>query len=156
MTIDRICESDIPETARMIARAVRSPSFAAFYPACSLEYVIEGLDEPGVRRLMAETHLYVAREAGRVVGCGGVGPLGGRADECVLRAVFVDPDDQGRGYGSNLVRALEADAYARRAKRIEISASISAIPFYRKLGYAHKNGELLYEDGQILLEKRRG
>jgi hypothetical protein len=40
-----------------------------------------------------------------------------------------------------------------RAERIEIPASMSAIPFYRKLGYEHKGGKLEYNDGHFALEK---
>lgn len=153
MVIERMQECDIQETSQMIARAVRSPSFASFYPECSLEYVAEGLDISGVRRRMETLHFYVLKEDGRVVGCGGAGACDGSQTDSELSAIFIDPQYQGRGYGRKLIQALENDEYCRRARRIEISASLSAIPFYRKLGYEHKNHALIYEDGQVKLEK---
>lgn len=43
-----------------------------------------------------------------------------------------------------------------RAKRIEISASITAVEFYRKLGYDYKNGIAKIDEGQVYrLEKFR-
>jgi GNAT superfamily N-acetyltransferase len=67
--------------------------------------------------------------------------------------IFVDSDYQGKGYGRKIIETLEKDEYFLRAERIEIPASMSAIPFYRKMGYEHKNGELIYEDGHFALEK---
>ena len=58
-----------------------------------------------------------------------------------------------KGYGKKIIETLEKDEYFLRATRIEIPASMSAIPFYRKMGYEHKNGELLYHDGHFALEK---
>ena len=51
------------------------------------------------------------------------------------------------------MNTLENDEYYIRANRIEIPASMLAIPFYKKFGYKHKNNELIYEDGHFKLEK---
>ncbi len=66
---------------------------------------------------------------------------------------FVEPSYQHKGIGRKIIVHLENDEYAKRAKRIEIHSAISAIPFYRKLGYEHKNGDLSYKDGMFDLEK---
>ena len=66
---------------------------------------------------------------------------------------FVEPSYQHKGIGRKIIVHLENDEYAKRAKRIEIHSAISAIPFYRKLGYEHKNGDLTYRDGMFDLEK---
>ena len=47
----------------------------------------------------------------------------------------------------------EKDDLFLRAKRIEVPASMVGIPFYKKLGYKHKNNELIYEDGHFAMEK---
>ena len=51
------------------------------------------------------------------------------------------------------IATLEDDEYFKRATRIEVPASMSAIPFYRKMGYEHKNGELVFNEGHFALEK---
>ena len=48
--------------------------------------------------------------------------------------------------GRRIVETLEQDEYALRAKRIEIPASITGLPFYRKLGYDFKNGNDQLDD----------
>ena len=50
------------------------------------------------------------------------------------------PGCQGKGVGKAIVETLERDPFALRAKRIEIPASITGLPFYLKMGYSYKNG----------------
>lgn len=47
---------------------------------------------------------------------------------------------QGKGVGRAIIDTLEKDEYFLRAKRIEIPASITGVPFYLKMGYHFKNG----------------
>ena len=54
--------------------------------------------------------------------------------------LFVLPEYQGKGVGRAIVDTLENDEYFLRAKRIEIPASITGVPFYLKMGYNFKNG----------------
>ena len=50
------------------------------------------------------------------------------------------PEYQGKGIGRAIIDTLENDIYYLRAKRIEIPASITGVPFYLKMGYHFKNG----------------
>ena len=54
--------------------------------------------------------------------------------------VIVLPEYQGKGVGRQIINTLEKDEYFTRAKRIEIPASITGVPFYLKMGYNYKNG----------------
>ena len=74
-------------------------------------------------------------------------------DEAWIFTVAVAPEYQGKGFGRKIVEMLEGDYYAKRSRRIEIHAAMSAIPFYRKLGYNHKDGTLTYLDGHFDMEK---
>ena len=66
------------------------------------------------------------------------------------------PEKIGRGIGSAIVRALEADAFFLRAKRIEVPSSITAVKFYRKMGYKFKDGNAAPdEEGLIRMQKIR-
>ncbi|MBQ6569861.1 MAG: GNAT family N-acetyltransferase [Clostridia bacterium] len=102
------------------------------------------------------THFYVAADGEKIIGCGAIGPYWDKTDESCLFTIFVLPEYQGRGVGRAIVETLERDGFALRAKRIEVHASVTGVPFYLKLGYRHKNGEeILTGDGLYNLEKFR-
>ena len=150
--IELIKENDIADIENVIARAARQ-TMAIFYPDCSVEYVIETLSGQNLIDRINETHFYIVKLDDKVIGCGAIGPYCDSETESSLFNIFIDPDSQGKGFGKQLVRVLENDEYGKRAKRIEIPASITGIPFYRRLGYKFKNNELIYEDGHFKMEK---
>ena len=86
------------------------------------------------------THFYVAELEGSIIGCGAIGPFWGKEDESSLFTIFVLPEHQGKGVGRLIINTLEKDEYFQRAKRIEIPASITGVPFYLKMGYNYKDG----------------
>ena len=153
MEIRLIKEDEYALTASMIERATRFSQFAKFYPDKSIEYVVESLDENGVRERAKWTHFYVVILENKIIGCGSIGEYWGSKTESSLFSIFVDPDYQNQGIGRKIIETLEKDKYFKRAIRIEIPAAMSAIPFYRKMGYEHKNGELIFDDGHFALEK---
>lgn len=153
MIIEIINERQYEETAKMIERSVRFSQFAKFYPQAEIEKVVKTLDTKGVKERASWTHLYVAVENSIVVGCGAIGEYWGSKTESSLFSIFVDPEYQGKGYGRKIIETLEQDELFKRAKRIEVPASMSAIPFYRKMGYEHKNGQLIFSEGHFELEK---
>ena len=153
MHIRLIKEEDYKKVADMIARAVSNSVFAKFYPQASVDYIKECLDENGVKKRASWTHFYVMEENSEIVGCGAIGPYYGSQTESSLFSIFIDDKYQGLGYGRQIIQTLEKDEFFERAHRIEVPASMSAIPFYREMGYEHKNGELVYDDGHFSLEK---
>jgi len=63
---------------------------------------------------------------------------------------------QGRGIGRKIIETLEQDEYFTRASRIEVPASITALEFYKKMGYDYKDGIAELEKGVLYrLEKIR-
>ncbi len=153
MKISLIEDKDFKETASMIERSVRFSQFSKFYPQNEIDNVVKSLDEEGVRKRASWTHFYVIKENDAVIACGAIGEYWGSKTESSLFSIFVDPNYQGKGYGRKIIETLENDEYFKRAKRVEIPASMSAIPFYRKMGYEHKNGQLIYSEGHFSLEK---
>lgn len=153
MIIRLITEKDYKKVADMIARSVSNSAFTKFYPKQSIEYIKESLNKDGVRKRASWTHFYVIEKDNEIIACGAIGPYYDSKTESSLFSIFVDAKNQGLGFGRKIIETLEKDEYFTRAKRIEIPASMSAIPFYRKMGYEHKNGELIYDDGHFSLEK---
>lgn len=150
MLIGLIKENEIEETCKMIKRACENSSFAEFYPR---KYIDGGSDYEIIKGRSQRMHFYVLKDGEKIVGCGGIGPYWDKCDEAWIFTVAIAPEYQGKGLGRLIIETLEKDDFAKRSKRIEIHAAMSAIPFYKKLGYDHKNGDLTYADGHFDLEK---
>ena len=155
MIIRRLKEEDAQAVSDLIITTIRI-SNVGDYPAESMEELIKTQTPEHVLQRASWTHFYVAEEAARIIGCGAIGSYWGKEDESSLFSIFVHPDCQGNGIGRAIVETLEQDEFALRARRIEIPASITGLPFYRKLGYDFKNGNTEIDEEQLYrLEKIR-
>lgn len=103
-----------------------------------------------------ESHFYVACDNERIIGCGGITGYWGSKTESYLLSIFVLPEYQGKGIGRQIVKTLEKDEFFSRAWRTEVGSSITAVGFYKKLGYEYKDGITTPDkDNVIRLEKRK-
>ena len=75
----------------------------------------------------------MAMDGGRVVG---VGRLHGNPnEESQVRFMAVDPEYEGKGIGTLILKELEKEARKRHSKCIVMDARESAVDFYKKMGY---------------------
>ena len=139
MIIRRFREPDAPAVSDLIIATIRI-SNVRDYPVELMEELVKTQTPEHVLQRASWTHFYVVEEAGDIIGCSAIGPYWGREDESSLFTVFVHPDHQGKGIGRLIMDTLEKDEFALRAKRIEIPASITGLPFYQKMGYNFKDG----------------
>ena len=155
MQIRRFKKEDSAELAEVIAVTLRTTSIKD-YPAEYIENDISFLTADKLVERDAWTNIYVVIDEGKIIGCGAVGPYWGKEDESSLYTIFVLPEYQGRGVGRMIIETLEQDDYFLRAKRVEVPSSITAVDFYRKMGYDYKNGITDPDDEQLYrLEKYR-
>ena len=149
MTIRRFLPEDAEEVSDLIARTLREVNIKD-YSKEIIEKLVLKLQPEDILERAKWTHFYVACQENRIIGCGAIGPYWGSEKESSLFTIFVLPEYQGQGVGRIIIETLEKDDYFLRANRIEIPASITAMPFYLKMGYQFKNGitepdeELLY------------
>lgn len=155
MKIRAFRSEDAAELAQVIAETLRISNGQDY----SKEYIEETVSSHSAEVLIERAnqgHSYVACDGARIVGCGTIAGYWGSKTESILLTVFVLPDYQGKGIGRQIVKTLEQDEYFLRAKRIEVPASITAVDFYRKMGYNYKNGIAELDKEQIYrLEKFR-
>ncbi len=155
MIIRRFEEKDAGAVSGLIAETLRKTN-RKDYSEEYLEDIIRHLQPDDILARAGWQHFYVAEEDACVIGCGAIGPYWGKMDESSLFTVFVHPDHQGRGIGRRIMETLERDVYFLRAKRVEIPASVTAAPFYLKMGYTFKNGVTVPDEEQLLrMEKHR-
>ena len=148
-------QEDAGEVAKLIAETLKVSNSKDY----SSEYINENIASHSAEVLIErakEGHMYVACDKERIIGCGAIAGYWGSKTESILLTIFVLPAYQGKGIGSQIIRTLEQDEFFLRAKRIEIPASITAVEFYRKMGYDYKNGVAELDGEQVYrLEKFR-
>lgn len=113
-------------------------SNSADYPESYIRETIESHSAKTIAKQTKEGHMYVAQADGVIIGCGGITGYWGSTTESYLLSIFVHPEYQGLGIGRRIVQTLEADEYFLRAWRTEVGSSITAVNFYRHLGYEYK------------------
>lgn len=156
MIIRRFKKEDSAELADVIAKTLRTTNINDY----SEEYIENDirlfLTADKLIERSAWTNMYVVCDDEKIIGCGAIGAYWGKEDESSLFTIFVLPEYQGKGVGRKIVETLEQDEYFLRAKRVEIPSSITAVGFYKKLGYNYKNGVDTVDDEQLYrLEKFR-
>ena len=139
MKIRQFLDADAEAVSALILNTFRI-SNSKDYPPEYGDALAQSLTPEGIRRRAESAHGYVAEDGEKVIGCGMIAPYFGSETESILLTIFVLPEYQGRGIGRQIVQTLEQDEFFLRARRIEIPASVTAVEFYRKLGYDYKNG----------------
>ena len=155
MKIRRFQPEDAIETSGVIAKTLKISNSKEY----SKEYIKANIVSHSAEILIErakEGHMYVVCDDSQIIGCGAIAGYWGSTTESILLTIFVLPEYQGKGIGSKIIETLEKDEYFLRAKRIEVPASITAVEFYRKMGYDYKNGIDIVDDEQVYrLEKFR-
>lgn len=148
-------EADAEEVSALIATTLRTVNIRDY----SEEYIEANVSSHSADVLIdraSHGHMYVACDNSRIVGCGAIAGYWGSKTESILLTIFVLPEYQGNGIGKLIIKTLEQDEFFLRAKRIEIPASITAVGFYKKMGYDYKDGIAKIDEEQVYrLEKFR-
>jgi len=154
--IARKFEEKDAEAVSQLIRTTIEVSNKKDYPAELMDELIRSETPEHVLGRAAWTHMYVIRDGKKIVGCGAIGPYWGKEDESSLFTIFVLPEYQGKGVGRMIMETLEADEFFLRARRIEIPASITGVPFYLRMGYHYKNGVSEPDEEHLIrMEKTR-
>ncbi len=155
VTIRRFVPADAGAVQNIIHRGLREIN-GKDYPAKRIEEYCGYFTVEKIRSQAETAHMYVAvSDDGKVVGTGTIAAFWGSETESILLTIYVLPDLIGQGIGTAVIHALEKDEYFLRAKRIEIPSSVTAVNFYRKMGYGFKDGGEPDEEGLVRMEKRK-
>ncbi len=119
--------ADAEVVAALIGNTIRY-SNSRDYPRAMLDSLIAYFTPDKLLQLAAERQCLVAEVDGRVVATAAL-------DGTRLATFFVNPDHQGRGIGTVLLRALEEAALKAGLPAVYVDASITGVPFYEARGY---------------------
>ncbi len=127
-----------PSDAKAVSNLIRTTmriSNAADYSMERLQLLIDYFSPEKVEQLSHERDCLVAEEEGEIVGTAAL-----EGNELVT--FFVDPQHQGRGIGSALLKEIEAIALHHGRRELKVDASLTGIGFYERHGY-ERTGHIL-------------
>jgi GNAT superfamily N-acetyltransferase len=133
MIIRRFAPQDAAAVSELIRTTMRV-SNTQDYPIERLQPLINYFSPEKVLQLSAERVCFVALDDGQIIGTAAL-------EGIELSTFFVHPKEQGRGIGTLLLQALEADARTAGIPRLTVDASITGVPFYERQGYVRTGAE---------------
>ncbi len=138
MKIREFREEDAEEVSDLVISALREVN-SRDYPDEVIEMLAGGNSPEKILGKAEKRLVLVAEEDGEVVGTASLKRDGG------VQSVFVRLDRAGEGIGSALMKRVEEEARERGVEELVVPASLTAVDFYRKLGF-RKSGEKLAEN----------
>lgn len=136
--------NDLDAILAMQHRAMRELA-AAVYGAATIEEFIQAIGTMDVT-IIERGRYFVAETSGVLAGCGGwsmqtpnyaqaIMDDGSTAQSPHVRSVYVNPDFSRQGLGQKIMKVIEADMACHDAWFASLTATLSGVPLYRKLGY---------------------
>ena len=151
--IRRFKKGDEEEIVLLIRRTLREVNIKD-YSKEKIEEIAKEFSPTIILNRAKSFHMYVAVVYDLIVGVGSIGPYWNSLTEYCLLNLYVLPEYENMGIGKAILNALEEDEYFKSAKRIEVSSTISAVSFYKHMGYVFKKGgDKLDLEGYYKLEK---
>jgi GNAT superfamily N-acetyltransferase len=125
--IRRVRASDLPQISALIRNTLLVTNLRD-YTLETIRALMSTFSTEAVRSLARRREMFVCEESGRLAGV--LGLEGGE-----VFTFFVAPDRQGSGVGRALLGYVEELARERQVPSLRVSASLTAIGFYERLGY---------------------
>lgn len=139
-------DTDAADVGNLIRDTIRT-SNAKDYSASAIEQVANGFTTAVVQELLGRRIVLVAQTGDQIIGTASL-------DAQTVRSVFVTPVAQGRGVGRRLMSEVEAIALRNGVLELHVPASLTAAPFYQRLG-SHKVGDAYHgEERTIVMLKK--
>lgn len=136
---------DAKSLSQVIISALRETN-AQDYSEAVIARVEQSFSPEAVLNLMERRLMFTAASGEYVIG---TASLDGR----VVRTVFIRPDCQGHGVGRALMAEVERVALERRIAVLAVPASVTAEPFYAKLGFTAIRDSYHGEERTIVMER---
>jgi GNAT superfamily N-acetyltransferase len=121
-------------------------SNARDYPREVIERLAQIFSPGAVLDMMGKRKVFVAVSGQRIVG---TASLDGR----VVHAVFVAPDVQRRGVGRRLMVEVERTASSAGMATLVVQSSVTAVPFYARLGFQAVRDHYYGEEHTVIMEQ---
>jgi putative acetyltransferase len=140
--------AEAPALGALVQRAIRTSSSADYAPAI-IEAMCANFEPDKVLERMAVRDVFAAVRDGGIIGT-----VSFSLPRSNLYSLFIEPRVQRGGIGQRLVRHIEQHATGLGCTSLQLSASISARPFYERLGYETITFEERINDGSTWLMRK--
>jgi GNAT superfamily N-acetyltransferase len=126
---------DATALSTIICRCLREVN-SVDYSSAVIEELAKSFTPEKIARFPEERSVFVAEFGGTAIGTASLARDNRTTEEkYVCLTVFVLPDHQGTGVGKALMKTVECAARGKGADNLQVPSSITALPFYTKLGY---------------------
>lgn len=117
-----------------------------------IEELCNEINEDLIIERASKYHTYVIELLDEIIGVGSIGQH--KKNEAKFYNIYVLPKYEKNGIGKLIIKTLEEDEYYKKSERIEIHSSITAMGFYKHMGYKFKKfGNIVDDAGEYKLEK---
>jgi GNAT superfamily N-acetyltransferase len=145
LVIRAASEVDASAIAELCQRTVRETNAADYTPE-AIERIVAFFAAAEVLRRMADRKVFVACDGEMLAGTASLGP-----DK--VHTVFVHTGLQQRGVGRRMMAFVEDVARGEGRRALALSSSITAVPFYARLGYVEAGREMHQSVATVLMVK---
>ena len=155
--IRRYKDGDAPAICEVVRKDVLTENIKD-YPIEAINHLIESHNKELIEKRAQAFHVYVFLDQEKIIGVGMVGPYWDSLTESSFFTIFIDPSYKGQGLGRKIIETLQEDEYYKRADRVEIPASITAVEFYKHMGWKFKRtdeilGNIVDNEGIYRMER---
>jgi GNAT superfamily N-acetyltransferase len=140
--------ADAPALGALVQRAIRT-SNSADYEAAIIDMMCANFEPDKVLERMSARDVFAAVHDSAIIGT-----VSFSLSRAKLYSLFIDPRAQRGGIGQRLVRHIEQHATGLGCTTLQLSASITARPFYERLGYETITFEERVNDGSTWLMRK--
>ena len=157
ITVRRYRSGDEKEICEVIHKDLLTENIKD-YSIERINKLIETLNEELIIRRANNFHAYVLLDKEKIVGIGMIGKYWDSLTDRSLFTIFIDPTYKGHGLGRKIMETLESDELFKDADRVEIPASLTAVEFYKHMGYGFKRtdtvlGHIANDEWEYKMEK---
>lgn len=135
--------ADAGAISNLCIRALRETNAKDYSPRV-IARIVDNFSPQIIGTRIENDLVVVAHVGARLIGTGGL-------NGDVVKSLFVDPDAQGRGVGTVLMREIERLARASGMAHLRLQSSITAQGFYEKHGFTMVRECMFGEERTIVM-----
>jgi|GEM_PF-218886 len=140
MNVRRFNEKDTKKVVNLIHKTLRTVNIKD-YTKNDMEKLCRKITGKMIDERAKHFHCYVITDKDKIVGVRSIGQYWNVPNETSFFNVFADSNCIGKGIGKLIISTLESDEIYKNSIRVEIPASITAVEFYKHMGFGFKKGK---------------